>query len=72
MDGADARDNIGIGSLEYIPELTDNSAEYEVPDKLILSQKSVGRNYTVLVKTRDVDDNEADCKYHVAVKGKKL
>ena len=70
LSGADARDNVGIASLEYIPQLVDNSANYEVPDRLILSQNSIGRKYSVLVKTKDVGGNEAECRYSVAVQSK--
>ena len=70
LSGADARDNVGIASLEYMPQLVDNSANYEVPDRLILSRSSIGRTYSVLVKTKDVGGNEAECRYSVVVKGK--
>ena len=69
LSGAEARDNVGIASLEYIPQLVDDSAKYEVPDRLILSRSSIGRNYAVLVKARDVGGNEAECRYSVAIKG---
>ena len=72
LNGADARDNIRIQSVEYIPQILDKSAVYEAPDRLILSRKSVGRNYTVFVKTLDVDDNAAECKYHIVVRGKSM
>ena len=68
--GADAKDNVGIASLEYMPQLVDDSANYEVPDRLILSKNSIGRTYSVLVKTKDVGGNEAECRYSVTVKGK--
>ena len=70
LSGADARDNVGIASLEYMPQLVDDSANYEVPDRLILSRNSIGRTYSVLVKTKDVGGNEAECRYSVVVKGK--
>ena len=57
-------------SMEYIPELVDTSAAYEIPNKLILSRNSVGRNYSVLVKARDVDGVEAKCRFSIAVKGR--
>ena len=70
LSGADPRDNVGIASLEYMPQLVDDSANYEVPDRLILSKNSIGRTYSVLVKTKDVGGNEAECRYSVTVKGK--
>ena len=57
-------------SVEYIPELMDNSAAYEIPNKLILSRSSIGRNYSVLVKIRDIDGNEAECRFSIAAKGR--
>ena len=56
-------------SVEYVPELVDNSAAYEIPNKLILSRSSVGRNYSVLVKARDVNGYEEKCRFSIAVKG---
>ena len=55
--------------MEYVPELVDNSAVYEIPNKLILSRSSIGRNYSVLVKALDADGNEAKCRFSIAVKG---
>ena len=57
-------------SVEYVPELVDNSAAYEIPNKLILSRSSVGRNYSVLVKARDVNGYEEKCRFSIAVKGR--
>lgn len=69
LEAAYATDNVGIRSLEYLPVIADNSAVFKAPDTLTLTEESVGKNYTVLVITRDVDDNEARCKYFISVTG---
>ena len=69
LTGADTKDK-GKTLLEYIPQLLDNSATYQLPNKLIFTQSSRGRNYSVLVKARDTNGNEAKCHYSIIVKGK--
>ena len=69
LTGADTKDK-GKTLLEYIPQLLDNSATYQLPNKLIFTQSSTGSNYSVLVKARDTNGNEAKCHYSIMVKGK--
>ena len=69
LTGANIKNN-GKTFVQYIPQLRDNSATYQLPNKLIFTQISVARNYSVLVSARDTNDNEAKCHYSIMVKGK--
>ncbi len=51
-------------------DVSDASAVFRAPDRLVLTAASVGRHYTVLVIARDLDDNEARCRYSISVLGK--
>ena len=69
LTGADIKNN-GKTFVQYTPQLRDNSATYQLPNKLIFTRSSAGRNYSVLVHARDANGNEAKCHYSVMVKGK--
>ena len=69
LQGAETKDNTGIKSLEYRPIIDGGTALFKEPDSLVISRDSVGHVYTVLVITKDLDDNEAKCNYTVTVIG---
>ncbi len=69
LQGAKTQDNTGIKSVEYRPIIDNGTAVFEEPDSLVISRDSVGHVYTVLVITKDLDDNEARCNYTITVEG---
>ena len=71
LTGTYTRNN-GKISVEYIPQFLDDSVTYQLPNKLIFTQESTGKNFSVLVKARDTTNgNEVKCDYSIMVKGKK-
>ena len=69
LDGAEVVDNTGVKTLLYQPMLTDSSAIFKKPDRLVISRHSVGHSYSILVTAEDYNHNQATCNYTLTVEG---
>ena len=72
LEGAQVVDNTGVKTLLYQPKLTDSSAIFKKPDRLVFSRQSVGHTYTILVTAEDYNHNRATCNYTLTVEGMTL